>query len=238
MPGDPAAGGRILLKLSGELLAGPAGPGLDPAALAAYAGALVRASGAGWRPGVVLGGGNIIRGGAFASIERNAADLMGMLATVVNALAMKSAVEDAGGRAAVFTALPAGGLPPFRPEAASDALDAGMIVLYAGGTGNSFLTTDTAAALRAVQTGCSMLLKGTKVDGIYDSDPLQNPSARRFDRLTWDQVLGMGLRVMDAAAVAVCRDSGLPIVVFDVTDPGNIERVLRDPSAGTVVGKG
>jgi uridylate kinase len=113
-----------------------------------------------------------------------------------------------------------------------------MTVLYAGGTGNSFLTTDTAAALRAVQTGCIMLLKGTKVDGIYDSDPVANPSARRFDRLTYDQVLGMGLRVMDAAAVAVCRESGLRIVVFDATDPGNIARVLQDPAAGTVVGKG
>lgn len=239
MGGDPpSAGGRILLKLSGELLAGGRGAGIDPAALGAYAAELVRVSASGWSAGIVLGGGNVIRGATSTGMSRNGADLMGMLATVINALAMKDSIGRAGGRAAVLTSFPIHGLSSYTPETASDLLDSSSVVLYAGGTGNTYLSTDTAAALRAVQTGCRLMLKGTKVDGVYDRDPVRDPSAVRFQSLSWDSVLSMGLGVMDAAAVAVCRDNALPFLVFDVTDPANISRALADPSIGTLVGEG
>lgn len=237
MAGDPPSG-RILLKLSGELLAGGLGSGLDPQALAAYAGELVKVSREGWRLGVVIGGGNVIRGVAAAFISRNRADSMGMLATVINAIALQDAVERAGGRASVLTAFTVQGLTAYSHDEASRVLDSGAIAIYAGGTGNPFLSTDTAAALRAVQTGCSLLLKGTKVDGVYDMDPKLHPEARRFARLSWDEVLARGLGVMDAAAVAVCRDNSLPFLVFDSTDPAGVSRALRDGSTGTLVGEG
>jgi len=186
--------------------------------------------------GVVVGGGNFVRGGRSQGITRHRADWMGMLATVINAIALQDAIESLGGRAAVLSAFPvADQVAGFSPETASDLLDSGTTVIYAGGTGNPFLTTDTAAALRAVQTGCRLLLKGTKVDGIYDSDPVGNPSAKRFETLTYGDVLGLGLGVMDAAAVAVCRDSSLPMLVFDVTDPANILRALGNERLGTTV---
>jgi len=239
MTGDPpSAPGRILLKLSGELLAGGSGAGIDPSSLEAYAGELTAVSSAGWRPGVVIGGGNVIRGVSSSGISRNRADLMGMLATVINAIAVADAIERSGGRASVLTSFQIQGMDCFTPDLASRLLDSGHVVLYAGGTGNTHLSTDTAAALRAVQTGCRMLMKGTKVDGIYDRDPKRYPGARRFDTLSWDTVLRLGLGVMDAAAVAVLRDNSLPFLVFDVTDPSGITRALADPSIGTLVGEG
>ncbi len=232
----PSPRRRILLKLSGELLAGGSGTGLDRATIDGYAAALVDCLRAGYAPGVVTGGGNFIRGARIEGMTRWRADCMGMLATVMNCLALQDAIERAGAPAVTMGAFPAGqGVEPFDPASACGKLDSGFVVLYAGGTGNPFLTTDTAAALRAAQTGCELLLKGTKVDGVYDGDPATTPGARRFDRLSYDEVLGRDLRVMDAAAVAVCRDSSIPLVVFDATRPGNIREVLRNPSIGTAI---
>jgi uridylate kinase len=232
----PPAGSRILLKLSGEILAGGAGWGVDLPSVDRYAAALIECCRAGFRPGVVTGGGNYVRGALLDGVTRWRADCMGMLATVINALFLQDAVERLGGRSRVLSAFPAGpAVEEYAPQRASDLLESGFVVLYAAGTGNPFLTTDTAAALRAAQTGCSILLKGTKVDGVYDSDPGRNPKAARFGRLSYNRMLELDLRVMDAAAVAVCRDSSMPMVVFDATDPDNILRVLRNPSLGTVI---
>lgn len=237
MPGEPPhKGSRVLFKLSGEILGGRSGTGIDPGSLGGYARALVDCAAAGWLPGVVIGGGNFVRGARSKAVSRCSADWMGMLATVMNAIALRDAIEAAGGSAGVLCAFPAGPMVrEFSPDLASEILGKGGVAVYAGGTGHPHLTTDTAAALRAVQTGCSMLLKGTKVDGIYDSDPVVNPSARRFETLGYNRMLELGLEVMDAAAVAVCRDGSLPLTVFDATDPDNLSRVLRDPSIGTVV---
>ncbi len=237
MKGDPPHGpGRILLKLSGELLAGGRGTGIDQGALREYAGALVSVSRSGWRPGVVVGGGNFIRGAHTEGITRHRADHMGMLATVINGIALKDAIESLGACAGVLSALPPSGcVGAYSPDEAIRLVDSGAIAIYAGGTGNPYLTTDTAAALRAVQTGCKLLLKGTKVDGVYDSDPVSNPSAVRFGTISYDRVLALDLGVMDAAAVALCRENGLPVTVFDITDPANIARVLEDRSIGTTI---
>ncbi len=231
-------GRRVLLKASGELLAG-SGSGLDPDRLEGLAGALLRASSSGWRIGVVTGGGNIVRGRDVPWMSRVTADQMGMLATLVNALALRDALTRAGGMATVLCAFPVPGVArAFFPAEAVDMLDAGQVLIYAGGTGNPFLTTDTAAALRAVQTGCARLLKGTKVDGIYERDPERHPDAVRLDRLHWDEALRLGLGVMDAAAVAVCRDAGLPITVFDMRDPASLAGALEDPTLGSTIDGG
>ncbi|MCK4672220.1 MAG: uridine monophosphate kinase, partial [Candidatus Aegiribacteria sp.] len=187
--------------------------------------------------GIVTGGGNFIRGRDLQSIDRITGDQMGMIATVINSLALRDAIEKHGGNAVVLSAIQMPGfLEFFSPRLANDFLERGYIVIYAGGTGNPCLTTDTAAALRAVQTGCSMLLKGTKVDGIYDSDPEHNPEAERFTQLSFEEVLKLDLKVMDAAAVAICRDAELPISIFDIRDPVNIVRILSEPSIGSIVG--
>lgn len=232
----PPAGSRVLLKLSGEILAGGGGWGTDRSTVDQYAAALLECSRAGFRPGVVTGGGNYIRGSRLEDVVRWRADYMGMLATVINALFLQDSVERLGGTARVLSAFPASpAVEEYSPSRATELLDAGCMVFYAGGTGHPYLTTDTAAALRAAQTGCSILLKGTKVDGVYDSDPEKNPGARRFEKLSYNRMLELDLRVMDAAAVAVCRDSSLPMVVFDATNPANILRVLRNPSVGTMI---
>lgn len=237
MAGEPPhKGSRILFKLSGEILGGRSGAGIDPATLEGYARALVDCTAEGWRTGVVIGGGNFVRGSRSKAVSRFSADWMGMLATVMNAIALHDTIGAAGGSSGILCAFPAGPMVrEFSPDRASEILEKGGVAIYAGGTGHPHLTTDTAAALRAVQTGCSMLLKGTKVNGIYDSDPFENPSARRFDTLGYGRLLELGLEVMDAAAVAVCRDGSLPLAVFDATDPDNLLRVLHDPSLGTVV---
>jgi len=235
-PGHRNRPDRILLKMSGEVLAGGSGLGIDTRTLAGLAHVLVDLSASGREVGVVLGAGNFVRGRDLPSVDRVTGDQMGMLATVINSLALRDAVEQLGGAAAVQSALPVEGVvEAFSPRRASALLSTGTILIYAGGTGNPFLTTDTAAALRAVQTGCSMLLKGTKVDGVYDADPVTDPSAKRYGKLTYAEVLQRDLKVMDAAAVAVCRDAGLPILIFDIRDPLNISRVLEDPMIGTRV---
>lgn len=231
-----SAPGRILLKISGEVLAGGSGQGIDPGTIAAFAHEVADLSASGWEVGIVTGGGNFVRGRDLRTVDRVTGDQMGMLATLINALALRDALEQIGGMAAVQSALPvAGVVEEFSPRKAVALLRTGAILIYAGGTGNPFLTTDTAAALRAVQTGCTLLLKGTKVDGVYEADPVTDPAARRFPALTFREVLHRDLRVMDAAAVAVCRDAGLEIRIFDVRDPRNIRRVLEDPAIGTIV---
>lgn len=228
---------RFLLKLSGEVLAGGAGQGIDPAKVSELAQELIGLASLGYQPGVVAGGGNFIRGRDTAGVTRTTADYMGMLATVMNSLALCDAVSRAGGRSTVLSAFPfpEAGIETFSPRRAVELFQKGEILFFAGGTGNPHLSTDTAAALRAAQTMCTTLYKGTKVDGIYDSDPKLHPGARRFDRLGYDRVLSMGLGFMDAAAVAVCRDAGIRIAVFDLTGPGNFSRVLSGELPATVV---
>ncbi len=234
---DGAVQPRVLLKLSGEVLAGESGRGIDPEITGELAGAVLALAATGCSVGVVTGGGNFIRGRDLKSADRITGDQMGMLATLINGLAFRDAVRKRGGRAVVLSSIPVEGIfETFSPEKAEKCLNQGYVVIYAGGTGNTCLTTDTAAALRAVQTGCSRLLKGTKVDGVYDSDPAQNPEAKRFSTLTYDDVLRLDLKVMDAAAIAICRDAGLPISVFDIWNPENIIRIFREPSIGSLIG--
>ena len=229
---------RVLLKLSGEVLAGEAGHGIDPDITGELARAVLELAASGCSVGIVTGGGNFIRGRDLRSIDRITGDQMGMLATLINGLAFRDAIRKRGGSAVVLSSIPVEGIfETFSPEKAEEYLNHEYVVIYAGGTGNPCLTTDTAAALRAVQTGCTRLLKGTKVDGVYDSDPAQNPEAQRFKTLTYDEVLRLDLKVMDAAAIAICRDAGLPISVFDIWDPKNILRVFKEPSIGSQIGR-
>lgn len=228
---------RFILKLSGEVLAGGGGQGIDPGTVATLAEELAGLASLGWQPGVVAGGGNFLRGRETGTITRTTADYMGMLATLMNSLALADAVVKAGGRSSVLSAFPfpEAGVQTFSPLRAVELFNEGEVLFFAGGTGNPYLSTDTAAALRAAQTLCGTLYKGTKVDGIYDSDPKVSRNARRFQKLGYDQVLSMGLGFMDAAAVAVCRDARIRIAVFDLTGPGNFSRVLNHELAATVV---
>jgi len=233
----PAPPRRVLLKLSGEVLAGGGGQGIDPPTVDGLASAVLDLAAEGCGVGIVIGGGNFIRGRDLESADRITGDQMGMLATMINGLALRDSVRNRGGKSVVLSSIPVEGVfRTFDPHTAIEYLDEGYVVIYAGGTGNPCLTTDTAAALRAVQTGCQRLLKGTKVDGIYDADPEEDPAAGRFAAISHDDVLKMDLKVMDAAAVAICRDAGLPVSVFDVWKPENIVRVYRDPSVGSLIG--
>lgn len=234
----PRSPGRILVKLSGEVLSGPSGFGVDPEATLALADSLAGVSGSGTGVAVVLGGGNFFRGRSSGSSDRIRTDYMGMLGTNMNGLALEGAFDRLGRPCWLCSALPVpGAIPPWNIAEALRALEGGAVVLCAGGTGNPYLTTDTAAALRALQLGCDMLLKGTKVDGVYSDDPGRVPEAERFTELSYASYLQMGLGVMDGAAVAVCRDGGLPIVVFDImSNPGNIAEAVRAPGAtGTLI---
>jgi uridylate kinase len=228
---------RVLLKLSGEVLAGSEGRGFHRDTVYRIAGVLMEAAAGGIEIGVVTGGGNFARGREISGFTRTTADYIGMLATVMNCLAVSDAVKRHGGRSAVLSSIPVpeAGADVFAPGRARELFEQGYLLFFAGGTGNPFLSTDTAAALRAVQTGCEVLYKGTKVDGIYSKDPKTCKDAVRFQRLTYGEVLGKKLQVMDAASVAVCRDNGLPIVVFDVTEPENFLEILNSHSSGTLV---
>lgn len=228
---------RILLKLSGEVLAGPLGTGFHGDTLDSVAMALIEVQKAGYQLGVVTGGGNLARGRELGVFTRTRADYMGMLATVMNGLALSDVIRKHGGSAAVLSALgiPEADAPRFSVDRAEELFAQGSIVVFAGGTGNPLFSTDTAAALRAAQTRCRMLYKGTKVDGVYTSDPKIDTGAVRFDRISYGDVLHRKLEVMDPAAVLVCRDNSIPVVVFDVTDPLNFSRVLADSSLGTVI---
>ncbi len=229
---------RVLLKLSGEALQGASSGGIDSATVGRFADELAAAAKEGVQIGLVVGGGNIFRGaeGAETGLDRPTGDYMGMLATVINALAIQAAVETRGVPTRVLSAIE---MPPvaerYIRRRATRHLDKGRVVIFAAGTGNPFFTTDTAAALRANEIGAEVLLKATKVDGVYDADPKKDPGARRFTTLGFTEVLSRNLRVMDATAISLCRENQLPVIVFDLTQPGNILKVLHGDPIGTLV---
>ena len=229
---------RILVKLSGEALMGNSDYGIDPLFLKRLASevAAVRANGA--EIAVVIGGGNLFRGAglARAGMDRVTADQMGMLATVMNSLALQDALEQIGVFARVLSAIRINEVcEDYIRRRAIRHLEKGRITIFAAGTGSPFFTTDTAASLRAIEIEADLLLKATKVDGVYDSDPMLNPSAKRYDRLTYDQVLDGRLNVMDATAIVLCRDHHLPLRVFNLNEPGALVRVARGEEVGTLV---
>lgn len=230
---------RVLLKLSGEAFADPAvGYGIDPLTVKRVAAEVAEAHAAGVEIALVVGGGNIVRGVSAAAkgMDPASADYMGMLATVINALALRDALEKEGVHTRVQSAITMQQLAePYIRLRAIRHLEKGRVVVFAAGTGNPFFTTDTTAALRAVEVGAEVLLKASKVDGIYDADPVGNPSARKIPDLTYMEFLSMGLRVMDSTAITMCKEHGIPIVVFDMTEPGNIVRAVRGEPIGTVV---
>ena len=226
---------RVLLKLSGEALMGKGDFGIDMAVAERLARDIAEAIAAGAQISIVVGGGNIFRGLAAAAkgMERATADYMGMLATVMNALALQNALENAKVPARVLSAIP---MPTVcesyvRPKALHH-MGSGRVVIFAAGTGNPFFTTDTAATLRAIEMDCQVVAKATQVDGVYDSDPRKNPAAKRYDRLGYAEVLSRDLKVMDGAAIALARDNGLPVIVFSIDEPGNLLKVLRGNGRG------
>jgi uridylate kinase len=229
---------RILLKLSGEALMGEGQFGIDPAAVSRLAGEIKAAVADGHTICLVVGGGNIFRGlaGAAKGFDRSTADYIGMLATVMNALAMQNALEKAGVDTRVQSAIPMATVSePYIRRRAVRHMEKGRVVIFAGGTGNPYFTTDTAAALRAAEMGCDALFKGTSVDGVYDADPKKVSSAKRYETVTFDKVLSDNLKVMDATAVALCRDNNIPIVVFNIREQGNLARVLGGGGTATIV---
>jgi len=229
---------RILLKLSGEALMGDLSYGISPDVMDEVAKELALCQQKGAELAIVVGGGNIFRGvsGAAHGMDRAAADQMGMLATVINALALQDALERQGAPAHVMSAIEVGKMAePFIRRRALHLLDRKRIVILAAGTGNPFFTTDTASALRALEVQAEILFKATKVDGIYDKDPMKFPDAKRFDQLTYHKVMEMGLQVMDMAAVSLAQEAGLPVMVFNMLEPGNILKAISGEKIGTVV---
>ena len=229
---------RILLKLSGEALLGKADYGIDPEVLRRIAGEIAEAHAAGVQIGVVIGGGNIFRGAglAAAGMDRVTGDHMGMLATVMNALALQDALEKLGAKVRVMSAIRINDVcEDFIRRRAIRHIEKGRIAIFAAGLGNPFFTTDSAAALRAVEIGAQLLLKATKVDGIYSADPARHVDARRFETLSYDEVIERKLAVMDTAAFALCRDHDLPIRIYDMGRPGNLMRIVRGEPIGTLV---
>ena len=232
---------RILLKLSGEALLGNGDYGIDPEVLKRLASEIIEVQARGVQVAVVIGGGNIFRGAglARAGMDRTTGDHMGMLATVINALAMQDALESLGAFARVMSALQINEVcEDYIRRRAIRHLEKGRVVIFAAGTGNPFFTTDTAAALRGIEIGADVLLKATKVNGIYTDDPVRNPQATRYTRLTFDKVLNDRLMVMDATAIVMCRDNGLPLQVFNLHDAGNLMRIIEGEDVGTVVSNG
>jgi uridylate kinase len=229
---------RILVKLSGEALMGNADYGIDPVFLKRLASEVAAVRECGVEIAVVIGGGNLFRGAglARAGMDRVTGDQMGMLATVMNSLALQDSLESFGVFARVLSAIRINEVcEDYIRRRAIRHLEKGRVTIFAAGTGNPFFTTDTAASLRAIEIGADLLLKATKVDGIYDSDPVVNPSARRYDRLTYDQVLDGRLNVMDATAIVLCRDHNLPLRVFNLNEAGALVRVARGEEVGTLV---
>ena len=229
---------RLLLKLSGEALMGKGQYGIDISVANRLAADIAAALKAGAQLGVVVGGGNIFRGlaGAASGMERATADYMGMLATVMNALALGNALEKIGIDARVVSAIP---MPTVcesyvRPKAMSH-ISEGRVVIFAAGTGNPVFTTDTTAALRAIEMDCEAVVKATQVDGVYSADPKKDPNAVRYDRLTYADVLARDLKVMDGAAIALARDNDLPVIVFSIDEPGNLLKLLRGEARSTII---
>ena len=227
---------RVLLKLSGEALAGPEGFGIDDQSVAFVADKIKQAVDVGAEIAVVIGAGNLWRGSMAAHMDRATADHMGMLATVMNALAVQGALEQIGVSCRVHTAIEMSAVAePYIRRRAMHQLEKGHVVIIGAGTGNPFFTTDSAAALRAMELGCQLLIKATKVDGIYDCDPKLNAAATRFTHLSYHQALVLGLKVMDSTAIAMCSDHGLPIRVLDLWAPDAITAAVRGEAVGTLV---
>jgi len=232
---------RILIKLSGEALGGASGSGLDRSELLRFCDEITEAVRDGVQIAVVVGGGNILRGSQFAreGADRISGDHMGMLATVINALAIQDALRSRNIPVMVYGAVEIFGVcEGFTRDRAMEALSLGKVVIFGGGTGNPLFTTDSAAALRAVEIGADLLAKATKVDGVYDKDPKEHSDAKRFDRITYEEVLSRQLKVMDMTATALCMENGLPIEVFDFTRKGHLKRLLSGDNVGTLVGGG
>jgi uridylate kinase len=230
---------RVLLKLSGEALMGEQGYGIDPAVISQIANEVKLLVDDGLELALVVGGGNIFRGLAASAkgMDRSTADYMGMMATVMNSLALQDGLEKVGVFTRVQSAIEMREVAePFIRRRAVRHLEKGRVVIFAAGTGNPYFTTDTAASLRAAEIGAEVLLKATKVDGVYDSDPKKNPQAVKYDSLSYMDVLKRELSVMDSTAISLCKDTGLPIIVFNLNRPGNIERVVRGEAIGTYVG--
>jgi uridylate kinase len=232
---------RIVLKLSGEALAGSQGYGIDPPVLDRIAAEVRDVASLGVEVAIVMGGGNIFRGIAASAggMDRATADYMGMLATVINALALQDAIEKSGLQTRVLSAIEMRAVAePYIRRRAIRHLEKGRVVIFAAGTGNPFFTTDTAGALRAVEISADAILKATKVDGIYSADPMRDKNAQRLAQVTYIDVLNRGLRVMDSAAISLCMDNKLPIIVFDLTRAGNIKRIVLGEPVGSVVSSG
>lgn len=229
---------RIMLKLSGEAFGGESGQGLDQKAITAFAQEVKDVADAGFEVAVVIGGGNFLRGSQITDIgiERGAGDYMGMLATMINAMALQSVIESLGFPTRVLSAIEAQPVAePYIRRRAIRHMEKGRIIILAGGTGNPYFTTDTAAALRAVELDCDILIKGTKVDGIYSADPAKDPSAQKFDSLTYDQCLQDNLKIMDATAFTMCRENNLPIMVYSIKEPGVTLQAAKGVKVGTIV---
>ncbi len=229
---------RILLKLSGESLEGNQGYGIDPQRIADYAEQIKEVVAGGTQVAIVIGGGNIFRGlsGAAQGVDRVKGDQMGMLATVINSLALSSGLEAIGQPAQVFTAINMFPIGEYYSKwKAIEAMNAGKVAILAGGTGNPFFTTDTGSALRGIEVEADVMLKGTRVDGIYTADPEKDPTATKFDEITYDEIYNRGLKVMDLTATTLCKVNNLPIIVFDMDTKGNLVKVLNGEPIGTYV---
>ena len=236
--GETPKYGRVLLKVSGEALMGAQNYGIEIAAVDRIAGDVKEASESGAQVCLVIGGGNIFRGlaGAADGIERATADYMGMLATVMNALAVQAALERIGVPTRVQSAIPMESVcEPYIRRRAMRHMEKGRVVIFAAGTGNPFFTTDTAAALRAAEMNCAAMLKGTQVDGVYSADPKRDPSAKRFETLTYHDVLARDLQVMDASAISLSRENRIPIIVFSIHDKGALAAVLQGRGRCTII---
>lgn len=229
---------RILLKISGESLAGSGNHGIDESILDIFAGQIAEVAGNNCEVAIVAGGGNIFRGlsGTESGVDRVKGDQMGMLATVINSLALENAVNRLGGKAKVFTSIrmePVGEL--YKRDRVLEDLKKGIVCILAGGTGNPFFTTDTAAALRAVEIGADVLLKGTRVDGVYTDDPEKNPEAERFEKISFEEVISRRLKVMDSTAFTLCLENRMPIIVFDMNKQGNLMKLVSGTETGTLI---
>jgi uridylate kinase len=229
---------RILLKISGESLAGKGNNGINEDVLEEYAGQIIDVVREGCEAAIVIGGGNIFRGlsGTESGFDRVKGDQMGMLATIINSLALESAIVRLGGKAKVFTSIrmePVGEF--YNRDKVVDEMKKGTVCILSGGTGNPFFTTDTASALRAVEIGADVLMKGTRVDGVYTADPEKDPSAQKFETITFEEVITRRLKVMDSTAFTMCHDNDMPIVVFDMNTAGNLMKVVNGIKTGTLI---
>jgi uridylate kinase len=229
---------RILLKLSGEALMAGRSHGIDPRRLNDYIEEIIEVSNAGIQVGIVIGGGNIFRGisGVEEGFDRVKGDYMGMLATVINGLALQSAFESKNAKARLLTAFKMEPVAEFYSKAkAIEALEKGEVVIFSGGTGNPFFTTDTASSLRAVEIDADVMLKGTRVDGVYTSDPEKDPDAEKYDNLTFNEALEKNLRILDQTAFAMCKENELPVIVFNMNERGNLKKLISGEKIGTLI---